>query len=378
MIPIRNVGWTLGNDCPYRCRHCYSMSVRRKGKDLEAGVVDRIVEQLRGCGAEAINLGGNEPLFTNGVDPRRSLLPYVVERLAEAGLRVGLTTAGITLVYLEKHRPDIVARFNDVDVSFDSPFEEEHNRNRGADLYGIAVRALEIARERGIPRSIVLCGMSWNFLPEHLRGLVELARRYEAHVRINPMKPVEPAHVAVSLPARQYFEGFSVLMELCDSLTVGEPTLGAPLAVKGTRGCPCGRASFRIHSPTPEGAIPVSPCPYMHDYAVGDLRVDELADILESPAFREFRARAEMPERIKGCLGCAHIEACRGGCAARSYLTYLHRAGVRSLLVPDPYCPRDQLNGTRLPACRLQDSGTRFVHDNYLCTWIGKPREAST
>lgn len=29
---IKNIGWTLGNDCPCKCKHCYSMSVREKGK----------------------------------------------------------------------------------------------------------------------------------------------------------------------------------------------------------------------------------------------------------------------------------------------------------------------------------------------------------
>ncbi|WP_202975829.1 hypothetical protein [Bradyrhizobium algeriense] len=27
-VAIKNIGWTLGNDCPYRCTHCYSMNAR--------------------------------------------------------------------------------------------------------------------------------------------------------------------------------------------------------------------------------------------------------------------------------------------------------------------------------------------------------------
>ena len=61
---IRNVGWTLGNDCPFRCLHCYSMSARLKGKNLSPWMVDRIVDQLSGHGIETVNLGGNEPLYT--------------------------------------------------------------------------------------------------------------------------------------------------------------------------------------------------------------------------------------------------------------------------------------------------------------------------
>ena len=62
-----NVGWTLGNDCPYRCTHCYSFSARNRGMDLEDWMVERIVGELVSLPVETVNLGGNEPIFTNGL-----------------------------------------------------------------------------------------------------------------------------------------------------------------------------------------------------------------------------------------------------------------------------------------------------------------------
>src|SRR5438128_12505953 len=61
---IRNIGWTLGNDCPYRCTHCYSMNARIKGQNMSIEMIDRIVDQLRINGVETVDLGGKEPLFT--------------------------------------------------------------------------------------------------------------------------------------------------------------------------------------------------------------------------------------------------------------------------------------------------------------------------
>src|SRR3990167_964207 len=104
-IDIRNIGWTLGNDCPYRCSHCYSMSAREKGMNLDTDIVDRVVNELAKNGVETVNLGGNEPLFTNGLDPKDTLLPYIIDGLTDKGIRVGLTTSGITLLHLERdHR----------------------------------------------------------------------------------------------------------------------------------------------------------------------------------------------------------------------------------------------------------------------------------
>jgi radical SAM protein with 4Fe4S-binding SPASM domain len=373
---IRNIGWTLGNDCPYRCGHCYSMSARLKGRNLKTWMVDRVVGELAGNEIETVNLGGNEPLFTNGIDPRRTLLPYIVEQLTRRGILVGLTTAGITLAYLEKHHPETVALLNDIDISFDSPFRDEHNKNRGANLYESAIQALKIAQRRNIPHSIILCAMSWNFSPRHIHALVELARRHGSHVRINPVKPVEPGHMQVELSARQYYEGFQLLTDLCDVVELGEPPLASIAGSPHARGCPCGRTSFRIHSITPDGKIPVSPCVYLHDFKVGDLLVDDLYDIVRSPQFRAMRRRNGNPEVIEGCDGCSLLQSCRGGCAARSYLTNLHSTQKRRLFTRDPYCPRDESPEESHRPAALHHSEMRLVHQDYLCTWIGIPKEA--
>ena len=44
-IDIKNIGWTLGNDCPYRCTHCYSMVAREKGMNLSERIIDRVVSK---------------------------------------------------------------------------------------------------------------------------------------------------------------------------------------------------------------------------------------------------------------------------------------------------------------------------------------------
>ncbi len=46
---IRNVGWTLGNACPYKCNHCYSLTARRQGMDLTHSMIDRVISQLVGA-----------------------------------------------------------------------------------------------------------------------------------------------------------------------------------------------------------------------------------------------------------------------------------------------------------------------------------------
>jgi radical SAM protein with 4Fe4S-binding SPASM domain len=367
---IRNIGWTLGNDCPYRCTHCYSMNARVKGQDMSIDMIDRIVTQLRLNHVETVNLGGNEPIFTNGLNPAKSLLPYIVKSLVDAGIEVGLTTSGVSLIYLYKHFPEAFELLNDVDVSLDSPYEELHDKNRGAKIYYQAIEALGLCAKHKKPHTVIMCGMNWNFDVISIDALVEIA-----NVRINPMKPVMPDHMASALTPEMYYRGFSRLLELCDPVDLGEPPVAAKTDYQAARRCPCGRTSFRIHSITPTGEVHVSPCVYLHDYkAPLDLLKFDLIDIINSPQFRVFRQRNRNPESVAGCDGCELASQCGGGCAARSYLHTLHETGQKTFRARDPYCPKEHNYGVPFPQRPSLRTEAKLVHMDYLCTWIGTPK----
>jgi len=377
-VAIENIGWTIGNDCPYRCNHCYSMSARRKGMDLEPWMIDKIINQLLRLNVKTVNLGGNEPIFTSGLDVNKTLLPYIIESLVQNHIDVGLTTSGISLIHLQRNFPGTIPLLNDIDISFDSPFEDEHNKNRGASLYQSALKALRICQEYDIDRTIIMAAMSWNFSQKHIDGILELARVYSANIRVNPLKPVQTKHMEIMLTTESFYDGLSYLMSKCDQIDLGEPILASACSHPG-QGCPCGRTSFRIHSITPDGKVPVSPCVYLHDYKVGDLLADDIFEIIHSHQFRSFRRRVANPQYVKGCKDCGYLSTCRGGCAARSYLINLHTTGNHSLFVKDPYCLRDYEEAAEnglpaFPQHPVLPNDRILVHRNYLCTWIGKPK----
>lgn len=369
-----NIGWTVGNHCNATCGHCYSWKVRRTSRELltEADI-DRVVQQLVDLGVETVNLGGNEPIYTHGPDIARTLLPRIIERLAEARLSVGLTTNGVTFHWLDRHRPDVLALLNDIDFSLDSPYEAEHDENRGGRLFRVVIAAIERSVELGIDCSIIACGMRRNFDRPYLEAFLALAADLGSELRINTLKPIEPGLIDAMPTPAQFYEGFAYLMARTDCVTLGESCLTA-FTGSGGQGCPCGTSSFRINAKTQDGRIPINPCVYAHDYATGDLLTEGLADIVTRPPFTDFaRRRRELPRACRES-GCAFLETCRGGCGSRALL-----AGG-GLDAPDPYCPSAYLASAgkrpalpEQPAIGCQD-GIR-VHDNYLCTWIGKPND---
>lgn len=372
---IRNVGWTLGNYCPNKCKHCYSMSARLRGADMTKEIADRIVDQLRENNVQTVNLGGNEPIYTNGQDLSKSLLPYIVQKLHDAKIAVGITTSGITLLHLYHKHKHVFDLINDFDISLDSPYEEEHNENRGAKIYGQAIKCLEICQKEKKPHGVIMAGMNWNFTTKHLTALVELCKKYEANVRINVIKPFNKEHYKTILNIEQFYEGFKLLMQLCDSVDIGETLLRTAVQLEHKGRCPCGVTSFRIHSITPAGEIYVSPCVYLHDYKSRlNLLDHDLSEIIRSPEFRVFRQRNAHPELIEGCIGCELISYCGGGCAARSYLHNAILTSRKSFTQKDPYCIKNLEKKIDFQIAKLVDTGENLVHIDYLCTWIGKPK----
>lgn len=377
----KNVGWSLGNECPLSCTQCYSRSAREKGANLTKEIVDNIIDQLADLGTETLNLGGNEPFYTNGLNPKDSLLPYIIDRIREKGMKVGITTSGITLVMLERFYPGYVEKINDIDISLDSPDPEEHDKNRGQKgIYNLAMRGLEIAKKNDIPHTIIMCAMNWNFTEPKIMEMIYLARQHNANVRFNPMKPIEPQHMDLVLTPDQFYAGLAVVLKYCDPIDLSDPAWAASAGVSSEEvsGCPCGVSSFRIHSITPSGSISISPCVYLHDYKYGDIQKQPIKEIVESTPFQAFRRRKANPQEIEGCKDCVHIPTCGGGCASRSYLHKLHEEGdeKRTLFAKDPYCIKDvDLTKFDLPKeLEIIESEHQLVHQGYLCTGIFTPK----
>lgn len=374
----RNVGWSLGNDCPFSCKQCYSRSAREKGLNLTVAIVDRVIEQLGNLGVETVNLGGNEPIYTNGLNISESHLPYILKSLNNKNIKVGITTAGPTINILKNKYPECLSLINDVDISLDSPRSEEHDNNRGVNgLYNYALRAIGVCEEYGIPRSIIMCGMKWNFTKERINEMIDLCEKTNSNFRVNPLKPVESKHMDEILTPEQYYEGLNVILKRCRPVDLSDPAWASSAGItkEHVSGCPCGTNSFRIHSITPDGTIPISPCVYLHDFKTGNLLVESMPDILSSTSFKIFRQRKANPNLISECSACDQVAVCGGGCASRAYLHNLHlsEGKNKNIFQVDPYCPAR--NKHEVIQTQIQnDSKESLVHMGYLCTGIFKPR----
>lgn len=380
MSSITHVGWSLGNYCNARCSHCYSWQLRKSPRALSWSEIERILSQLAAAGVKTVNLGGNEPIFTHGPQAQHSMLPRIVRAATDLGLVVGVTTNGTSALLLEELDAGAFSRVHEWHVSLDSPFPDEHDRNRGGRYFELSLRALELMRRHGARRTIVYTAMSCNSSDAHVEGLFRVALETGSDVRINTLKPTEAGHQELVPTAAQYFRFFREVLRWSEPSVVGESPLAALWGLS-SGGCPCGTTSLRIHSITDEGRVPVSPCVFLHQLKVGNLLVDDLEDLAARPQFEALRRRREHAPTSCQERSCPLIEACRGGCAARAVLDAPELPVAAALERPDPFCPQEALEDgladvLPLPCALVVRNEALRVHEGYLCTYIGAPRAA--
>jgi radical SAM protein with 4Fe4S-binding SPASM domain len=272
-------------------------------------------------------------------------------------------------MHLARYYPDVFEVVNDWDFSLDSPFPEEHNRNRGAKLYDLVLQGIGLCTELRASKCIIMCAMNWNMSEGHAQALIQVASEHQTEIRINTLRPTEPRHFQLLPTPSQYFKFFHHLIRYTNQLVMGDPILAVLCGVQ-SQGCLCGITSMQIRSKTPEGTVPVSPCVYLHELKTGDLLKDNIIDIVNSPSFQEMHHRRKAVPIYCRELDCEFLETCRGGCAARALLIN------KSLNEPDPYCPKiavlSEAQIPEFPQKPVVEHGVR-VHENYLCTWIGEP-----
>lgn len=365
---IKNVGWSVGSYCNANCVHCYSKNVRQQDNPLTENEIILILDKLKLFGITTLNLGGNEPIFTNGKNIKSSKLPFIIKEAKKRDFIIGITTNGVTAVYLYEEERSVFYMVDDWDISIDSPFKKEHDTNRGIPLFTNAIEALRIFKENKCNASIVMCLMNWNSSKKHVIALASLCRKYKVDLRINSLKPILSNHFQLLPDYNQIAHFFNCLNQYYDQVSCTDPVLVLNTFHR-TNSCPCGTYSFAISHKKEDGSVPISPCVYLQNLMHGNILTDKIDDLVKSESFNKFRERKSKLSNSCIVLDCSLFQVCRGGCVAYTYLV------SKDFNACDPRCPirSGNLRQNNLNMIKQRDNmSTNKVHENYLCTWIGR------
>lgn len=326
-----SVGIGLTNECNLRCPHCYRSDATVDRLSLRT--VQRVCDAIP---VGSMNLGVGE----NGLHPEyRAVLDY----LAARGIKTSITSNGTSIACLTDAE---VKRFRTVEFSLDFPTEAAHDAFRGAGNWRAVHEQLERCRGLGVPVTIttVLMRINARVLP----GLVEVARRAAANLRVNVYQPAKADRFMVSYA--EFWDAFRALAATSRLVATTEPVLAAVLGLAEFAGPACGRSTVRV---APDGRV--LPCTYWPGSGLTIGHLEALGpDVVSAPEFAAARA-------VPGpCAGCP----CRGGCAGR-------RALLGALDAPDPYCPFSRGERVRLDWARA--AGQDLPKLGSACTTVVAP-----
>ncbi len=339
------VVWNYTNNCNLRCKHCYQNAggIGVKKDELSTEERFKVIDDLASNDIPTIFFSGGEPVIEKDF--------WDIARYAkEKGMYLSIASNG-TLFTKENAKKVKDIGFGYVAVSLDAATPEKHDTFRG--VPGMWDRSVEGIRNL-INAGITTC-IQYTFAKENAD---ELPKMFELRKKLGAYKVIVYNYIPVGRgglendPTPEQRENAYKIMY--DQLQAGHhvvastaPQLGRYCKQCGSDsviishygdakakelgviteivgGCGVGRAYCAIQ---PDGKV--TPCVYMPDLVVGDLRKQSFKEIWEdSPILNTIRDRSD----LKGhCSNCEYKALC-GGCRARAY------AYFGDLKAPDPGC----------------------------------------
>ena len=363
------VVWNLTNRCNLHCRHCYQDSdATGAGDELTLDEKLDVVDQLGAARVPMLALSGGEPTISP------DLLP-VIRRVRSFDMHLTIATNG-TMMTGKLAGELAQAGLRYVEISLDSVDRATHDAFRGQPgMWNRAVAgAKAVVATEGLRLGIAMCVHQGNF--HEVRDMIAFAEDLGAgcfaHFNFIPVGRGLKM-IAEDITPRQREELLAILNEKMQAGGIGiistAPQLGrvclagaalddgrvscshagsgsgvkARVVAKYLGGCGAGRTYACLE---PNGDL--TPCVYMPQRVMGNVRHRRLVDIFRNNAFRDILN--DRNRRLHHCEVCALRNYC-GGCRARAdaYFGELH-AG-------DPGCIFNEKHWDALVAAGVAMSG---------------------
>jgi MoaA/NifB/PqqE/SkfB family radical SAM enzyme len=215
------LGLGLTNECNLACAFCYRDPTR-----LDRLSLDQVRAVMTSLPVRSVNLGTGE----NGMHPDFGAL---VNYLRAQPIKLTITSNGYSIATLDD--ADVTA-FHDVEFSLDYPTEAEQDRQRGPGNWRLIHEQAARCRGLGVSVTFIAVMMRSNF--DRLAEIAEVARAYDAPLRINVYQSVRSD--AFALTYDEYWRGFEALFAGTDAIAIGEPLVRAcrpGAAAAGWRRC---------------------------------------------------------------------------------------------------------------------------------------------
>lgn len=321
----------LTRKCNLKCKHCIFDCGPDKEERLSKEQIKKIINELARMKVFTVGLNGGEPLLL------KEELYEIIKYICKKNLNFVLTTNG---TLLDKKFIKFIARKNIlcIRISLDFPKEKEHNLFRGGKkAFQKTVNNIKKCVKNGI-QTVLLVSLSKENIAK-FNEIIKLAKKLNiTSINFFPIISFGRAqNIKKMILNKQEYKTFLEFFNKKQKEIKKPKLLGDfPLEVLTNKELKK-EAKNVIGRVCPAGVLTcviswngdVYPCP-LFPVRVGNIFEKSLEEIWKnSPLLKEIRN----PQRFTGkCKTCKHLNICRGGCIARTYVK------TKDLSNPDPFC----------------------------------------
>lgn len=349
-----NIGWGLTNSCNMNCKFCYSKETREKSDECTIKDWKRFVDENY-KNIDSINYGTGENSILDDffyfIDYVRKKYPHITQSVTSNGF------ISERIIRNKDFMDIFMNSMDEIDISLDFGREDKHCNFRGQkNAYKWALQTLKLLKNTNKKVTIVFVGFEDTMTKENIDSLFEIAKQYNALVRLNIYRPVsenKKINEKFILKYEKLDEMLRYIYIKYEIVSLSDALLGNVYTNENNIKENTGIGSIRI---LPNGSI----CP--STYLISDkysmkYNIKE-KNVLSKIFYEEFE-NTEIP---KECRNCKIKNKCKGGVFDRRILWY------GTLKERDPYCPHRY--GKKIPKNKfiIKKHGRVSVHDDYLPT----------
>jgi MoaA/NifB/PqqE/SkfB family radical SAM enzyme len=295
---IQKMHLELTYRCNYRCVHCYNTTHSGKERELSTEQWMDVLHQLKEMNCHTVTLTGGE-LFI-----RRDAMD-IIEEASRLGFSILMNTNGSLVT------DEVVDRLTSIkdsiqmlEVSFYGADQITHDSlSRSFGGFTKSTRLLTLFTERGIPAMAKFITLKDNFagIPIFEKTMRSLGAKYLiSSGNLIPRTDRDQGPLVQLLTDEQY-----------NKMLDTRPEDACPPGSLHMKDCQPGHVRGAI---TPDGSV--SPCEWLTDFKLGNLKDAPLREIWYSQSFSTFR---KVFEEDSDCPECSLNTSCQR-CPAMSYL----------------------------------------------------------
>lgn len=335
----KTVIWDVTYACNLACPHCLTDSGRKGDRELTIEEAFRLIDSLSAAKILYLSLSGGEPFV------RRDILE-ILAYLAGTNIRVDIATNGYNI------SPKIIRGLRNlpvfqIQVSLDG-IGRQHDRFRGRrGVFEKACETLRRFKDEGLSTSINTTATAQNI--DQIGNLIDLAvelgcdafkaipfipagrgKQNESRLHLNKADSLKLSKTLVEksreLTGLINISTESTFQFLLDRHIGSESSDGRMI-------CSAGYDELNIGA---EGTV--YPCPFLHEFPLGNLRTDSIERIWQESTILNQLRESGKQEIDEPCRTCEYAtEFCRGGCRASAFFAHGDLKGS------DPLCFKDLL-----------------------------------